>query len=85
MPKAPIGRRCLNEEAASSARLVISSGKALSSCHLTVKHLSIQQVEDIWKNSALRQLSILLGVPNVSKFVDASLIHGIIINLIIKL
>jgi hypothetical protein len=45
-------------------------------CQLTAKQLNQQEVEEIWKNTTLRQISKILDLPNLIGLFDSTKIKG---------
>lgn len=50
--------------------------KSLVQCQLTAKQLNQQEVEEIWKNTTLRQISNILDLSNLNEFFDSTKIKG---------
>lgn len=49
---------------------------SLVQCQLTAKQLNQQEVEEIWKNTTLRQISNTLDLSNLNGFCDSTKIKG---------
>ena len=49
---------------------------SLVQCQLTAKQLNQQEVEEIWKNTTLRQISNILDLSNLNEFCDSTKIKG---------
>lgn len=56
--------------------------KTLVQCQLTAKQLNHQEVEELWKNTALRQIAKILSLPNLIGLLDSSEIIGDIPNIL---
>ncbi|XP_046650662.1 DEP domain-containing protein 1B-like isoform X3 [Daphnia pulicaria] len=50
--------------------------KSLVQCQLTARQLSQQEVEELWKNTTLRQISKLLNLLNLNELLDSTEIKG---------
>lgn len=59
-----------------STKSTTTYGKTLVQCQLTAKQLNHQEVEEVWKNTTLRQISKILGLANVNSLFDVNKIKG---------
>ncbi|XP_057374613.1 DEP domain-containing protein 1B-like isoform X3 [Daphnia carinata] len=50
--------------------------KTLVQCQLTAKQLNHHEVEELWKNTALRQVAKILNLTNLNGFLDPNEIKG---------
>ncbi|XP_032780298.2 DEP domain-containing protein 1B isoform X1 [Daphnia magna] len=50
--------------------------KTLVQCQLTAKQLNHHEVEELWKNTALRQVAKILNLSNLNGFLDSNEIKG---------
>lgn len=65
-----------NIKASAQKKTPFGCAKKLVECQVTARQLSEEEVQELWKNTTLRQISKILGVLSVTKFTNTSHIKG---------